>query len=486
MRFSKPGFARPKIKIGKIGGPSRTNQDPVESGKTNAVGDTQTKEYAHKDAADDIAKVYDEFVASFEVDQEQTQTFVPEGNVGVKYQQICSQGPTSEHTQKPLNLSPSALEKSSPVENDDERPPPSIPGRVGRKKRNLDTFLEELKRGQETRTHRSTSGIGSGSTTSHELGSGSRLSTEELATTTNLFIRNLCPQVNEETLCKLFAEYGPIGSVKIMWPRTPEEYDRNRNSGFVSYMTRSDAEEALQHLNGHMLMGYSIQLGWGKMVPLPLEPIYVLEKHNDTPPSGLPFNAQIPKVPTEDNPRCLAEVHVVIPTDQRMRRIIHRTVERVLVYGPAFEALLMDHEWQNPDFQFLFTNESSLHIYYRWKLFSLLQGDRHSVWRTEPFQMFINGPLWVPPEIPFDESLSLSSDSELEAKELEERDKAPKGVLSRHAKQRLRYLLLRLDPSRGSILHAMIFTMEHAGAAEQVSTLLMGFEHYAGVTRRSD
>ncbi|KAJ1952544.1 hypothetical protein IWQ62_006198, partial [Dispira parvispora] len=389
-------------------------------------------------------------------------------------QKSSSQGPTSEHSQKHLNHSSPALEKSKVVAIDDEPPPPPpIPGRIGRKKRNLDTFLEELKRGHESRTHGSSShgtdsaGRESRLPMSHELGGGSRLSSEELATTTNLFIRNLCPQVNEEMLCKLFARYGPIGSVKIMWPRTPEEHDRNRNSGFVSYMSRSDAEEALKHLNGHTLIGYSIQLGWGKMVPLPPEPIYVLEKHEDTPPSGLPFNAQIPKVPTQDNPRCLAEVHVHIPTDPRMCRIIHRTIERVLVYGPAFEALLMDHEWQNPDFQFLFTNESPLHIYYRWKLFSLLQGDRHSVWRTEPFQMVISGPLWVPPEIPFNESLSLSSDSELESKELEERDKAPKGALSRRAKLRFRYLLLQLDPSRRSILHAMIFAVEHADAAEQ-------------------
>jgi U2-associated protein SR140 len=49
----------------------------------------------------------------------------------------------------------------------------------------------------------------------------------------------------EETLHDLFGQYGPINSVKIMWPRTDEERARKRNCGFVSFMRRCDAEDAL-------------------------------------------------------------------------------------------------------------------------------------------------------------------------------------------------------------------------------------------------
>lgn len=80
--------------------------------------------------------------------------------------------------------------------------------------------------------------------------------------------------VNEEVLCKEFAKYGPIASVKIMWPRTQEEKDRNRNCGFVSFMERKHAEQALRNLDGKELLGYVMRVGWGKAVPIPPQPIY--------------------------------------------------------------------------------------------------------------------------------------------------------------------------------------------------------------------
>ena len=49
---------------------------------------------------------------------------------------------------------------------------------------------------------------------------------------------------------RLFGKYGPLASVKIMWPRTEEEKARNRNCGFVAYMRRKDGEKALNALKG--------------------------------------------------------------------------------------------------------------------------------------------------------------------------------------------------------------------------------------------
>lgn len=64
-------------------------------------------------------------------------------------------------------------------------------------------------------------------------------------TTTNLHLGNLSPMTTEELICREFGVFGPIASVKIMWPRTEEERERNRNSGFVSFMDRKSAEKAL-------------------------------------------------------------------------------------------------------------------------------------------------------------------------------------------------------------------------------------------------
>lgn len=41
--------------------------------------------------------------------------------------------------------------------------------------------------------------------------------------TTNLFFGNISPELREETMYRLCRRYGPILSVKIMWPRTMEE-----------------------------------------------------------------------------------------------------------------------------------------------------------------------------------------------------------------------------------------------------------------------
>jgi U2-associated protein SR140 len=97
--------------------------------------------------------------------------------------------------------------------------------------------------------------------------------------TTNLYVGNVSPQVrrrasllsfnptsvadllthspihqaNEELLRKEFGKYGNIYSVKIMWPRTDEEKRRNRNSGFVQFEKREDAERAKDALNGTVM-----------------------------------------------------------------------------------------------------------------------------------------------------------------------------------------------------------------------------------------
>ena len=89
---------------------------------------------------------------------------------------------------------------------------------------------------------------------------------------------------------------------------------------------------------------------------------------------------------------------VVIPTERAERQLIHRTIEFVIREGPEFEELLIQRTSGDQKYRFLSENATHEHAYYRWKLFSLLQGDRVDRWSKEPFKMFTGGSEWEPPE----------------------------------------------------------------------------------------
>lgn len=128
--------------------------------------------------------------------------------------------------------------------------------------------------------------------------------------------------------------------------------------------------------------------------------------------------------------------------------LIHRMVEFVIREGPMFEAMIMNRELNNPvfrwgthiwkhfnpyfteltrefHFRFLFDNYSAAHTYYRWKLYSILQGDGQKEWHTEDFRMFKGGSVWRPPPInPWTQGMPE------ELIEMEERQEPRRGSLS--------------------------------------------------------
>lgn len=294
------------------------------------------------------------------------------------------------------------------------------PERLGKKKpsgkSNLESFKEELRQIQEEREERHKYKGGVVRTPieseldlflrSGDLGSFDNGD----PTTTNLYLGNLNPKITEQQLMEIFGRYGPLASIKIMWPRSDEEKARGRNCGFVAYMSRKDGERALRNLNGKDVLGYEMKLGWGKSVIIPPHPIYIppalLELSLPPPPSGLPFNAQpVPKdrdvLPTTaeelNDILSRAVVKVVIPTDRNLLMLIHRMVEFVIREGPMFEAMIMNREINNSLFRFLFENQSPAHIYYRWKLYSIMHGDSQKEWSTREFRMFKGGSAWKPP-----------------------------------------------------------------------------------------
>jgi len=298
--------------------------------------------------------------------------------------------------------------------------------------------------------------------------------------TTNLYVGNIHPKMNEEMLCQTFGKFGPLASVKVMWPRTEEERARNKNSGFVAFMKREDGARCLEEMKDSEIMGYKIQIGWGKAVALPPNPIYVAPNQKEEeeakfpdPPSGLPFNAQQSNkysslLGKPGEVMCQDEkfgdklykslVRVVIPTDENVLRLIHRMIEFVIREGPMFEAMIMNRELNNPMYQFLFDNQSPAHIYYRWKLFSILQGDSPETWKTEEFRMFLGGSMWKPPPLKRMKPPPLPELQEI----------VKKGQLPTKSRDKLEDLLRNLTMERKKVTEAMIWCVEHADGSEEI------------------
>ncbi|NP_001153375.1 U2-associated SR140 protein isoform X1 [Nasonia vitripennis] len=365
-----------------------------------------------------------------------------------------------------------------------------------KKKSNLELFKEELKMIQEEREERhKNKGVVKtvvASSQSDDPMMAALKSVEDGSfdngdpNTTNLYLGNLNPKITEQQLKKIFGKFGPLASIKIMWPRSDEEKARQRNCGFVAFMSRKDGERALKSLNGRDIMQYEMKLGWGKSVPIPPYPIYVppalMEMTQPPPPSGLPFNAQphrrdkhkIPRIRNLQNADVQekenfekvlqnAVVKVVIPTERNLVMLIHRMVEFVVREGPMFEAMIMNREINNPMFRFLFENYSPAHTYYRWKLYSILQGDAQKEWRMEDFRMFKGGSIWRPPPMnPWTQGMPE------ELIEVEEKQEPRRGCLSNSQRDRLEDLLRNITPERIKVAEAMVFCIEHAEAAEEI------------------
>ncbi|KAM4042025.1 LOW QUALITY PROTEIN: U2 snRNP-associated SURP motif-containing protein [Anomaloglossus baeobatrachus] len=473
----------------------------------------EQEELKKKEDEKAAAEIYEEFLAAFEGgDGSKVKTFIRGGIVNATKDEH-----EGDEKRGKLYKPSSRFSEPKPQQVPIERPPPQIlpmeprkpplkKGEKEKKKSNLELFKEELKQIQEERDERhKTKGRLSRFEPPQADGEGQRRPTDPQSrrnrtsgalddyapgshdvgdpSTTNLYLGNINPQMNEEMLCQEFGRFGPLASVKIMWPRTDEERARERNCGFVAFINRRDAERALKNLNGKMVMSFEMKLGWGKAVPIPPHPIYIppsmMEHTLPPPPSGLPFNAQprerlknptAPMLPPpknkEDFEKTLSQaiVKVVIPTERNLLALIHRMIEFVVREGPMFEAMIMNREINNPMFRFLFENQTPAHVYYRWKLYSILQGDSPTKWRTEDFRMFKNGSFWRPPPLnPYLHGMTEEQETETFVEE-----PIKKGSLKEEQRDKLEEVLRGLTPRKNDIGEAMVFCLTHAEAAEEI------------------
>ncbi|KAF8410024.1 hypothetical protein HHK36_002544 [Tetracentron sinense] len=72
---------------------------------------------------------------------------------------------------------------------------------------------------------------------------------------TTIFIGGLDPNATDDDLRQSFSQYGEIASVKI---------PVGKGCGFVQFANRTNAEEALQKLNGTVIGNQTVRLSWGR------------------------------------------------------------------------------------------------------------------------------------------------------------------------------------------------------------------------------
>ncbi|XP_063395659.1 U2 snRNP-associated SURP motif-containing protein [Cydia fagiglandana] len=472
----------------------------------------ELEELRKKEEEEAAAHVFKEFVETFqEAPSTTSKVWVKAGtyDAGARKEDTSERGKLYKPTSRFEDKRPSAEDVvRSLAQRSTEQTRLRAKQSKDKKKSNLELFKEELRMIQEERSERHKyknvlrergAPVGAEPASLELLPDVGSYDTGD-PNTTNLYLGNLNPKITEQQLMEIFGRYGPLASIKIMWPRSDEEKARGRNCGFVAFMSRRDGERALRCINGKEIMSYEMKLGWGKAVVIPPVPIYIPPSLQTPcqppPPSGLPFNAQPPKhrankiprvrpgeyYPSDPEDRQAYEeilsqsiVKVVIPTERNILMLIHRMVEFVIREGPMFEAIIMNKEMNNPFFRFLFENQSPAHVYYRWKLFSMLQGDSPKQWANNDFRMFKGGSVWRPPVMNL-----YTAGMPDELVDEDESKENIRGTLSNNQRDRLEELIRGLTPNRTAIGEAMAWCLEHAEAAGEVTQCLA--ESLAGET----
>ncbi|KAG8375418.1 hypothetical protein BUALT_Bualt10G0098000 [Buddleja alternifolia] len=457
-----------------------------------------------KRAEDETARLYQEFLESFQSDDTPgSKAFVRGGTINPNEKlKNHSEGGNSKDEGSgikkgsryvPSFIPPPMAVKDKEYEKKKEETPKE---REKGKSRNIDHFMEELKYEQEMRERRNQE-----RDTRHGENSGPSSRFDELPDefdpmgkfgsfddgdpqTTNLYVGNLSPQVDENFLLRTFGRFGPIASVKIMWPRTEEERRRQRNCGFVAFMNRVEAQAAKDEMQGVVVYEYELKIGWGKSVSLPSQALpapppgqmAIRSKEGATVILSGPSGSPVTSVPSQNSELVLTpnvpDISVVPPDDNHLKHVIDTMALYVLDGGCAFEQAIMERGRGNPLFSFLFELGSKEHTYYVWRLYSFAQGDTLQRWRTEPFIMITGSGRWIPPPLP----TAKGPDSEKETGSTYAAGKSKRvdveRTLTDSQRDEFEDMLRALTLERNQIKEAMGFALDNADAAGEVVEVL--------------
>ncbi|XXG52616.1 hypothetical protein AAC387_Pa03g0896 [Persea americana] len=470
----------------------------------------EEEEAKKKRAEDETARLYAEFVESFQGDNAPgSKAFVRGGTINPNERvKTDSEGGNSKDgasvPKKGSRYVPSFLPpplatkgKDSEKKKDEERPKEKEKG----KSRNIDHFMEELKLEQELREKRNQEREqwreGRNNENPAPLSRFDELPDDFDPSgklpgsfddgdpqTTNLYVGNLSPQVDENFLLRTFGRFGPIASVKIMWPRTEEERRRQRNCGFVAFMNRADGQAAKDEMQGVVVYEYELKIGWGKSVSLPSQALpapppghmAIRSKEGGTVILSGPDGPPVTSVTSQSSELVLTpnvpDILVVPPEDDHLRHVIDTMALHVLDGGCGFEQAIMERGRGNPLFSFLFELVSKEHTYYVWRLYSFAQGDTLQRWRTEPFIMITGSGRWVPPSLPIIKSPEHEKETSTTFAAGRSRRVELERTLTDSQRDEFEDMLRALTLERSQIKDAMGFSLDNADAAGEVVEVL--------------
>lgn len=205
------------------------------------------------------------------------------------------------------------------------------------------------------------------------------------------------------------------------------------------------------------------------------------------------------------------QVTVNAPGNLKQLKLIHKTLEALLTYGPEFEALLMSRKDVQIDekWAWLWDSRSTGGVYYRWRLWDILTGASRRKGRdlSSSQHIFEGGATWAMPErgLPFEYVTRLEdfvSDSDYDSSEDEDSgdegrrryahhhggapppdgpslDVDSEAYLNPLQKAKLTHLLARLPLTnaklrRGDVARVTAFAIQHAGeGAEEVVQMIV-------------
>ena len=250
--------------------------------KSKFEKEKEKKEEKKKQEQEAAAQVYAEFVKSFQEGADEAQgTFVRGGTYQPGTAEVAptSEGPATYRMSAPAihrRSGKTEMERlmdeiqggKDKTENPREQQQPAP---AGKRTKNMDAMLEEMKarraRGEAPPP------------VAPPKGAVPSYLDFDASATTNLHVGNLAPTVTEEQLQRRFEKYGPLLSLKVMWPRSTDERTRKKNSGFVAFIHRADADRARLALDGIELDGLPIRIGWAKAISKHSANVFPPQKH---------------------------------------------------------------------------------------------------------------------------------------------------------------------------------------------------------------
>lgn len=259
-----------------------------------------------------------------------------------------------------------------------------------------------------------------------------------------------------------------------------------------------------RHLSSAALANTALSINNASTLPFGARPVVQHTSLSRAPPPGQRFAppaSYTSSTPYSRGPQ--TQVTVQPPADLKQLKLIHKTLESLLTYGPEFEALLMSRSeiQQDEKWSWLWDSSSSGGVYYRWRLWEILTNAASRRKERGPAQeiLFDGQSTWLPPDtsLRFEYTTQLDefvSDEDYNSSDEEEDDIGRGGDLARRyndhnvpgisaaddpndglgyldplAKAKLTHLLARLPDvntklRRGDVARLTAFAIEHAGA----------------------